>query len=48
MNGKAPYKKVLTHGFVTDGNGNKMSKSVGNVMDPLEITSKFGADILRL
>ena len=46
--GKAPYKAVLTHGFVVDGDGRKMSKSVGNVVAPKDIISKFGADILRL
>jgi isoleucyl-tRNA synthetase len=48
MNGKAPYKQVLTHGFTVDGNGRKMSKSVGNVIAPLHVTNKLGADILRL
>ncbi|EDQ00644.1 isoleucine--tRNA ligase [Shewanella benthica] len=48
MNGKAPYKQVLTHGFVVDGKGRKMSKSVGNVIAPQTITNKLGADILRL
>lgn len=47
-NGKAPYKNVITHGMVLDGKGNKMSKSIGNTVDPIEITDKFGADILRL
>lgn len=46
--GRAPYNAVLTHGFVVDGEGKKMSKSVGNVIFPQEIISKFGADILRL
>jgi isoleucyl-tRNA synthetase len=45
---KAPYKEVLTHGFVVDGNGKKMSKSVGNVVTPDEIVNKYGAEILRL
>jgi len=45
---KAPYKTVLTHGFVVDGNGKKMSKSIGNVIKPDEIIKKYGADILRL
>ncbi len=44
----APYKKVITHGFVTDGNGNKMSKSIGNVISPFDIVDKFGIDILRI
>jgi len=48
MNGKAPYKQVLTHGFVVDANGHKMSKSLGNVITPKEITNTLGADILRL
>ncbi len=46
--GKAPYKEVLTHGFVVDGQGKKMSKSLGNVVQPQEIIDKYGADILRL
>jgi len=46
--GKAPYKAVLTHGFVVDGKGKKMSKSAGNVIAPQEIIDKYGADILRL
>jgi isoleucyl-tRNA synthetase len=46
--GKAPYKTVLTHGFVVDGDGRKMSKSLGNVIAPEEITDKYGAEILRL
>lgn len=46
--GKAPYGAVLTHGFVVDGQGKKMSKSLGNVIQPQEIINKFGADILRL
>ncbi|MGO1297299.1 MAG: isoleucine--tRNA ligase [Vibrio sp.] len=45
---KAPYKEVLTHGFVVDGDGRKMSKSVGNVVAPKDVTNKLGADILRL
>lgn len=48
LRGRAPYKKVLTHGFVVDGAGKKMSKSVGNVVAPEEIIKKYGADILRL
>jgi len=43
-----PYKKVLTHGFVVDEAGKKMSKSIGNVIDPQEIVGELGADILRL
>jgi len=46
--GRAPYKNVLTHGFVVDGNGRKMSKSVGNVVAPEEVIKKYGAEILRL
>ncbi len=48
MNGKAPYQQVLTHGFTVDGNGRKMSKSLGNVISPQQVTNKLGADILRL
>jgi isoleucyl-tRNA synthetase len=46
--GKAPYKAVLTHGFVLDQDGRKMSKSLGNVVDPQSIMKDYGADILRL
>ncbi len=46
--GKVPYKSVLTHGFVVDGSGHKMSKSVGNVVAPQEVIKRHGADILRL
>lgn len=45
---KAPYKSVLTHGFVVDEKGEKMSKSVGNVLDPQKLAEQYGADILRL
>jgi len=45
---KAPYRAVLTHGFVVDGQGKKMSKSLGNVISPQEITKQHGAEILRL
>ncbi len=45
---KAPYKAVLTHGFIVDGEGRKMSKSLGNVIAPQEIIDAYGADILRL
>ncbi len=48
MRGRAPYLKVLTHGFVVDGEGKKMSKSVGNVISPEDIMRKYGADVLRL
>jgi isoleucyl-tRNA synthetase len=46
--GVAPYKSVLTHGFVLDGKGHKMSKSLGNVVAPEDVIKKFGADVLRL
>lgn len=46
--GRAPYRIVLTHGFVVDGEGKKMSKSEGNVISPFDIINEFGADILRL
>ena len=46
--GNAPYRSVLTHGFIVDGDGRKMSKSLGNTVSPQEIIEKFGADILRL
>ncbi|MCL2144287.1 MAG: isoleucine--tRNA ligase [Endomicrobia bacterium] len=44
----APYRNVLTHGFVVDGHGKKMSKSVGNTIPPDQIIAKYGADVLRL
>lgn len=46
--GRAPYKSVCTHGWVVDGQGRKQSKSLGNGIEPSEITDKYGADILRL
>ncbi|NLN20237.1 MAG: isoleucine--tRNA ligase [Firmicutes bacterium] len=46
--GKPPFRSVLTHGFIVDAEGHKMSKSVGNVIAPEEIINKYGADILRL
>ncbi len=46
--GHAPYQNVLTHGFVVDGSGRKMSKSLGNVIVPDEVIEKYGAEILRL
>ena len=46
--GKAPYRAVLTHGFIVDGEGKKMSKSLGNVISPLDVMKESGADILRL
>ncbi len=48
INGVAPYKTVLTHGFTVDAQGKKMSKSLGNVVAPQKIASTLGADILRL
>ena len=45
--GRAPYKSILTHGFVVDGKGLKMSKSTGNVIAPEDVLKKYGADILR-
>ena len=48
MNGTPPYKALLTHGFVVDGQGRKMSKSMGNVIAPQSVSDKMGADILRL
>lgn len=48
IDGHAPYKALLTHGFVVDENGRKMSKSLGNVVAPQEINNSLGADILRL
>ncbi len=46
--GQAPYKSVLSHGMVLDGKGNKMSKSLGNTVDPIKVINQYGADILRL
>ena len=48
MEGKPPFKSVLTHGFVVDGAGRKMSKSLGNVISPLDLMKNSGADIVRL
>ena len=45
--GSAPYRNVLTHGFVTDDKGLKMSKRLGNIVDPVEAANKYGADVLR-
>jgi isoleucyl-tRNA synthetase len=45
---QAPFSAVLTHGFIVDGDGRKMSKSLGNVISPLDVVSKYGADIIRL
>jgi len=44
----APFERVLTHGFIVDGDGRKMSKSLGNVISPLDVIAKSGADIIRL
>ncbi|MBI5236675.1 MAG: isoleucine--tRNA ligase [Deltaproteobacteria bacterium] len=46
--GTPPYKSVLTHGFVVDGSGRKMSKSTGNVIAPQQVIDKYGAEVLRL
>lgn len=46
--GKAPYKNLISHGFVLDGKGEKMSKSKGNIISPLDVVNQKGADILRL
>ncbi len=48
MKHKAPYKAVISHGFVTDSKGQKMSKSIGNVIDPMQVIETSGIDILRL
>ena len=48
MHGEAPYKQVLTHGFVVDAEGKKMSKSMGNVIAPQKVMNSLGADVLRL
>jgi len=47
IHGKAPYKEVLTHGFVVDAKGRKMSKSIGNVMAPQDVMNRLGGDVLR-
>ena len=47
-NGEAPFKTVLTHGFVVDDKGEKMSKSVGNTISAVKATEQYGADVLRL
>lgn len=47
-NGKAPYKSVISHGYVLDRAGDKMSKSVGNVIDPNDVMKRNGADVLRM
>jgi len=48
VKGKAPYREVITHGFVVDAEGKKMSKSLGNVITPEQIINKYGAEILRI
>jgi len=46
--GQAPWENLMTHGFTVDGDGRKMSKSIGNVISPIDVTNKLGADIIRL
>ncbi len=48
IDGRAPYRGLLTHGFATDGQGRKMSKSLGNGVDPQQVSQKYGAEIIRL
>ncbi|WP_404452523.1 isoleucine--tRNA ligase [Virgibacillus necropolis] len=48
VTGKAPYESIISHGFVLDGNGRKMSKSLGNIMSPSKVQKQLGSDILRL
>ncbi len=48
LEGKAPFKTILTHGMVLDGHGRPMHKSLGNAVDPADVINKYGADILRL
>ncbi|MFC0188970.1 isoleucine--tRNA ligase [Fictibacillus aquaticus] len=48
ITGSAPYKTILSHGFVLDGQGRKMSKSIGNTLDPIKVMNQLGADIIRL
>ena len=48
INGEAPYKGVLTHGFTVDAQGRKQSKSLGNVVSPQKVINELGADVLRL
>ncbi|MBI3323655.1 MAG: class I tRNA ligase family protein, partial [Candidatus Omnitrophica bacterium] len=48
LHGRPPYEQVLTHGFVVDGEGRKMSKSLGNVIAPQDVIQRYGADILRV
>ena len=47
MNNKVPFKEIYIHALVRDEKGQKMSKSKGNVMDPLDLSEKFGSDALR-
>lgn len=47
VKGEAPYRSVVTHGFIVDESGRKMSKRLGNVIEPIEASSKYGADVLR-
>jgi isoleucyl-tRNA synthetase len=46
--GEPPFRAVLTHGFIVDGDGRKMSKSLGNTISPIDVVAKYGADIIRL
>ncbi|HET7577843.1 MAG TPA: isoleucine--tRNA ligase [Bacillales bacterium] len=48
VTGEAPYKEIISHGFILDGKGHKMSKSLGNVIDPIKVMKQLGADIIRL
>ncbi|TDR30511.1 isoleucine--tRNA ligase [Hydromonas duriensis] len=48
LDGRAPYKALLTHGFAVDGEGKKMSKSLGNIVSPQDVANKMGAEIIRL
>lgn len=48
QNGGAPYKQLISHGFVLDEKGRKMSKSLGNVIDPIKVSKEYGADVLRM
>jgi len=48
LTGQAPFKKLVTHGFVLDQDGKKMSKSVGNVVDPMDVVTQYSADVFRL
>jgi isoleucyl-tRNA synthetase len=46
--GEPPFRAVLTHGFIVDGDGRKMSKSLGNTISPIDVVAKYGADVIRL